>query len=587
MHCGKFWANFVQILFRVDTKTFFKSMNRFIHNAWLSFLLCTGTGFIYAQNVGIGTNSPNASAKLEVVDANRGFLFPRVSLSATNVAAPVTSPANWLVVFNIATAGTGATAVSPGLYYWDGSQWVRFQASNTNNWTILGNAGTNPNTNFIGTTDAMDFVLRTASTERMRITAGGNVGIGEQNPNVKLQVSNGDVRIGEITAASAAATFPNYGRALYFSGGASNGWDSDNSDPIYFRRINNGSDASELNLFLGDNAASTNNDKFTIGAVGPTYLERFSFFSNGRMGMGITNPNTLIATTAGSLVLGQGSPDYAELSGGAGFGANLALRWATNGNINTYISGNNHSYLNTQVGNVGIGTTAPSSKLVVSDASAETNIAIMNQNSGGSVNSTASISFHNNASNSWRNYMGGSSGYAGVGANAMEWWYYPSIVGATGCCHKRFVIQETGAGYVPVTIDGSGQMFGNGWAQPSDKNLKQNILRLENASQKISQMGGYTYQFTQASGLNDGKTHVGVLAQEVEKVLPEAIKQFPNMDFKAVDYDAIIPLLIEAHKEQQTTIEKLQKELQKMNALEQSQAELKAELEALKKLLKK
>jgi len=55
---------------------------------------------LLAQNVGIGTNTPDASAKLDVVDANRGVLIPRVALTNTTVAAPVTAPATSLA-FNI------------------------------------------------------------------------------------------------------------------------------------------------------------------------------------------------------------------------------------------------------------------------------------------------------------------------------------------------------------------------------------------------------------------------------------------------------------------------------------------------------
>jgi hypothetical protein len=109
-----------------------------------------------AQNIGIGTSTPTSSAKLDITDANRGLLIPRVLLTATNVAAPVTLPANGLLVFNTNTAGTTPNNVIPGFYYWNGttSTWVRLQASNANDWTLLGNAGTSPSTNFLGTTDA-------------------------------------------------------------------------------------------------------------------------------------------------------------------------------------------------------------------------------------------------------------------------------------------------------------------------------------------------------------------------------------------------------------------------------------------------
>ncbi len=76
---------------------------------------------LQAQNVGIGTNSPDPSAKLHINDNSRGLLIPRLSLSNVNVAAPVTAPAIGLLVFNNNNGILGGGG--SGFYYWDGSQW--------------------------------------------------------------------------------------------------------------------------------------------------------------------------------------------------------------------------------------------------------------------------------------------------------------------------------------------------------------------------------------------------------------------------------------------------------------------------------
>lgn len=82
--------------------------------------------FSTQAQTGIGTTTPDASAKLEVSATNKGFLPPRVALTSTNVASPITNPANGLMVFNTVTAGTNPYQVVPGYYYWDatGLKWV-------------------------------------------------------------------------------------------------------------------------------------------------------------------------------------------------------------------------------------------------------------------------------------------------------------------------------------------------------------------------------------------------------------------------------------------------------------------------------
>jgi len=75
---------------------------------------------------GIGTTTPDPSAKLDITSTNKGFLPPRVALTATNSASPITNPANGLMVFNTVTAGISPYQVVPGYYYWDanGLKWV-------------------------------------------------------------------------------------------------------------------------------------------------------------------------------------------------------------------------------------------------------------------------------------------------------------------------------------------------------------------------------------------------------------------------------------------------------------------------------
>ena len=104
-----------------------------------TFLLCLGFSVIsttlICQNIGINVTgaAPDTSALLDLNTSGlpdgqkRGFLVPRVTLTARNVAFPVLTPtAQSLVVYNTDSAGTPPNDVVPGFYYWDVSVWKPF-----------------------------------------------------------------------------------------------------------------------------------------------------------------------------------------------------------------------------------------------------------------------------------------------------------------------------------------------------------------------------------------------------------------------------------------------------------------------------
>ena len=133
---------------------------------------------LFSQNVGISDViiTPDASSILEMRATNKGMLAPRVALTATNSASPITSPANSLLIYNTATAGTAPNNVTPGFYYWESatSRWVKLLSGEVNAWLLTGNFGTTPTNNWLGTNDAQDFVIKTNNIERSRLLSAGN-----------------------------------------------------------------------------------------------------------------------------------------------------------------------------------------------------------------------------------------------------------------------------------------------------------------------------------------------------------------------------------------------------------------------------
>ena len=90
----------------------------------------------------------------------------------------------------------------------------------------------------------------------------------------------------------------------------------------------------------------------------------------------------------------------------------------------------------------------------------------------------------------------------------------------------------------------------------SDKRYKENIKPIESPIEKVKSIRGVTFQWNEKSHKETGKKDVGVIAQEVEEVLPEIVQTRDN-GYKAVDYQKLTAVLIEAVKEQQKQIDEL------------------------------
>jgi hypothetical protein len=134
-------------------------------------------------------------------------------------------------------------------------------------------------------------------------------------------------------------------------------------------------------------------------------------------------------------------------------------------------------------------------------------------------------------------------------------------------------------GNIPVAnISGTGTIsaVGNVIAFASDKRLKTNIKPIENPLDKVKSLNGFTYNWNdKAKALANYDTEeslVGVFAQEIQEVLPEAVKLAPfdndkngnsisGENYLTVQYEKIVPLLIEAIKDQQKQIDELKSKI--------------------------
>ena len=102
----------------------------------------------------------------------------------------------------------------------------------------------------------------------------------------------------------------------------------------------------------------------------------------------------------------------------------------------------------------------------------------------------------------------------------------------------------------------SGKITAQVFSYPSDKRLKKNIETITKPLEKVLALRGVTFDWR-----SNDKHDVGMIAQEVQKEIPEIVRHGANQEFLSVDYAKVVPFLIEAVKKQQDQIKKLKNEI--------------------------
>lgn len=134
---------------------------------------------------------------------------------------------------------------------------------------------------------------------------------------------------------------------------------------------------------------------------------------------------------------------------------------------------------------------------------------------------------------------------------------HPDTLKFTSYQHFMWFSGTGGSKKSIMKLNNSGELLATSFNRWSDESLKENIEDLNNPLSLITSLRGVTYQFKDRKSR---KSNIGLIAQEVEKIVPEIVNTEKN-GLKSIDYTALIPLLIESVKIQQKTIEVLKKEL--------------------------
>lgn len=262
------------------------------------------TNIAKSQNVGINAtgSTPDATAGLDIDFSNKGLLIPRVALTATNSAGPITTPTTSLLVYNTATAGSAPNNVTPGYYFWTGTAWTRLSNGTQGGWDLQGNSGTNATNNFVGTTDAVDLVMKTGGTERLRV-----------------ENSTGDIVIGSATTGTIRSTQElvmrqdgdTYGPSILRlrNRNSENGAIFETTDPsITLVDFIFKTNISQSNIRMEGRVGSTFTGaapEWQIGeAANPSFVTNhagtYSYIRRGNFGVGVAQPSALIHLKAGT-----------------------------------------------------------------------------------------------------------------------------------------------------------------------------------------------------------------------------------------------------------------------------------------------
>ena len=534
----------------------------------------TGIKINSSGNVGIGTSSPSVQLDIEdssnvIVDMNTttananttirlqesGTVKATIGYDGTNNGLILTTggftAGNGIFIDDTQKVGIGTaspthlltleTASSPGIKIKDTTQGA----------TLL--AFSQDSNSHLGTYSAHPLVLDTNSTERIRITSAGNVGIGTTSPGNTLHVYK-NATIGVITSptvANAGFRVQDSGANMYVDG----------------------------NSFVIDTAGyltTTGSNDFDIGT---NSTSRIKIKGGGNVGIGTTNPTNKLhiqgsqatvysSTDTGGQASAGTTINNTNTSGNTNNFSQLLFTVGTNNNSVSRIvairSGSDASdlafvgkstagvaeYMRIKSGgNVGIGINNPSALLEVRKGSISGQIAKFSAINPHVVieSSTAGNAVLHLKPNATSSKSGQFKVTAGNGYN-FRWSNDAS--GTAETAYMDLDTSTTGGG--DLTVKGDVIAYGS----PSDKKYKENIKPIESALDKAMQLQGVTFDWKDSESILEIKEDIGFIAQDVQEVLPELVRDNGKGNL-SLRYQGITPILLEAIKELKAEIEEL------------------------------
>jgi hypothetical protein len=507
---------------------------------FLFLMLAFSTQRAFSQGVAVSSSnaSPDPSAMFDVQSGDKGLLIPRVALTGTSDVATIPAPATSLLIYNTNTSGN----VTPGFYYWSGSSWKRLAIGGVqvDGWNLTGNSGTNPDFNCIGTND----------NQPLRFRVDGHIAGSIESFGSKNLSFGYDAGSGLFSGAGTGNTLVGFDAGSSTSSGSSNSIFGATAG----RRMNSGSSNSFFGFGAGELATISNNNSFFGTRSGHDLVgstSNFNTFIGAHAGSSVFNSeaNTLLGTLS---EVANGRTNATAI----GYKSQVD---ASNCLVLGSINGVNGATADV---NVGIGTTTPDTKLEIAGSSGVT--ARLTSANGTDVN----FDFKR-LGNDWR--IHNTTGLLFFGQSSDD---LATVID---------VLRLGGASVTPavdnlITLGSPSNRWTqvcavNGVINTSDARLKENISGVNYGLEAVMKMKPVSFTWKEKE-IDNGRTHIGFLAQDIRQVIPEAVtdhewrektdsadREWVPAENLGINYAEIMPVLVKAIQEQQKMIEQLKVEI--------------------------
>ena len=553
----------------------------FLKQSILLFFAALFSQQLLAQSVGVGTTSPNDNAALHVVapNNNQGMLIPSMSTEQrTNdsFTSNLSSQDNGLIVFDL---------TENLFYFWIDEDWVRvlsgtvsqiFEAGEgitINEQSQIVNIGDTDSTNDITTSTAAggalvgdypnpqlaEGIVETTNLADLAVT-----GIKVADNTVGVEKLSG---LSDPTSGRNSLLITNNSNIpRWFQPSINQVLVTDNTGQITsrpeteFEREN----LPTGHIYVGDNNQAvpldaSGNGRVLVGDGGT--LVSLDASGNGRILVG--NGTSLVSVDVmgdisidgtGTVQIGADAVGSAEIAAGAVTTSELGIQAVTTDKIAQ------NAIQSVQILDASIAREDLANGIIDSDKLADGAIVNSDINSGAAI-SVSKLEVLNtgeiilgNAGVPTIGTLGGdasidASGNLTLGTIADA--RLPTLITAGSFGGGGNFIES-------ITVDAQGRVTAVAAnPPPSDARLKENVTQLSYSSQNLDLLQAYRYRWKDSTMGKENQ--IGLLAQEVEKVYPELVRERSD-GYKGVLYQGFIPILIEAAKSQQDSLVSLRKE---------------------------